>query len=136
MIYLAYYKDNDVTHLVAKENISKTDTNYVKIKEDLYNKILNAMSSGFQVVIQNKHISILENKQTDEYQQLQELKNKARSLLDKSMILESGVYQRKMNDEQQSEFVMWQDVLAEFIHGERQEMPPTPDFINQLLERL
>lgn len=60
----------------------------------------------------------------------------AHSLLSRSIKLESGVYQRRMSAEQQAEFVLWQDLLLEFIKNERQDLPPTPEFINQLLEEL
>lgn len=60
----------------------------------------------------------------------------AHSLLSRSIKLESGVYQRIMSAEQQAEFVLWQDLLLEFIKNERQDLPPTPEFINQLLEEL
>lgn len=57
----------------------------------------------------------------------------ARQQLDQSIKLESGVYQRRMSEEQQYEFIMYQDALLEFINGERQDMPEQPNFITELL---
>lgn len=57
----------------------------------------------------------------------------AKQQLDQSIKLESGVYQRKMSEEQQYEFIMYQDALLEFINGERQDMPEQPNFITELL---
>lgn len=57
----------------------------------------------------------------------------AKQQLDQSIKLESGVYQRKMSEEQQYEFIMYQDALLEFINGERPDMPTQPNFITELL---
>jgi len=57
----------------------------------------------------------------------------AKQQLDQSIKLESGVYQRKMSEEQQYEFIMYQDALLEFINGERQDMPEQPNFLTELL---
>lgn len=73
-------------------------------------------------------------------EQLQQYKKiefyQAKVLLDKSIKLESGAYQRKMSTEEQNEFVMWQDALFEFIQSERDLSPPIPEFINQFLRSL
>lgn len=57
----------------------------------------------------------------------------ARQQLDQSIKLESGVYQRRMSEEQKQDFKDWQDALLEFINGERQDMPEQPIFIQGLL---
>lgn len=57
----------------------------------------------------------------------------ARHQLDQSIKLESSVYQRRMSEEQQYEFIMYQDALLEFINGERQDMPEQPIFVQELL---
>lgn len=73
MIYLAYYNyDKKLTHVVAKEKIHDTDKDYVKIEEELYNNILNAMASGCdEIIVLNDVISILENKQLNSNHELE-----------------------------------------------------------------
>ena len=57
----------------------------------------------------------------------------AQSQLDKSIRLESGVYQRKMTATQKNDFVAWQDDLFKFINDENVSMPEQPNFIKELL---
>ena len=61
------------------------------------------------------------------------LVSQANALLDQSIKLESSVYQRKMSTDQISEFEAWQDDLLEFIDGNSEIMPITPEFIQVLL---
>ena len=57
----------------------------------------------------------------------------AKQQLDQSIRLESGVYQRRMSEEQKQDFKDWQDELLKFINGERQDMPEQPNFLTELL---
>lgn len=70
-------------------------------------------------------------------QQEQEVKqqqlNHAQALLNQSIKLESGVYQRRMSTDEKSEFEAWQDDLLAFIDGDSETLPQTPGFIQELL---
>ena len=55
------------------------------------------------------------------------------ALLNQSIKLESGVYQRRMSTDEISEFEAWQDDLLAFIDGNSETLPLTPEFINTLL---
>lgn len=73
----------------------------------------------------------LEAKRIERDKQIQ--LNYANTLLNKSIKLESGVYQRRMSANEVSEFEAWQDELLAFINGNSETMPQTPEFINTLL---
>lgn len=76
--------------------------------------------------------SLLSQQQLEERARQRQIAQ-ANNLLNQSIKLESGVYQRRMTVEEQAEFIMWQDSLVEFIDGLRAGMPPTPTFIEVLL---
>lgn len=76
--------------------------------------------------------SLLSQQELEERAKQQRL-TQAKSLLNQSIKLESGVYQRRMSETEQIEFIQWQDALLEFINDERTEIPPTPEFINTFL---
>ena len=58
---------------------------------------------------------------------------KAQALLNQSIKLESGAYQRRMSTEEKIEFEAWQDALLDFIDGNSETFPVQPEFINTLL---
>jgi hypothetical protein len=59
--------------------------------------------------------------------------NHANALLNQSIKLDSGVYQRRMSTDEKSEFEAWQDDLLAFIDGDSETLPMTPEFIQALL---
>lgn len=85
--------------------------------------------AGFKMVHPD---SLLSQQQLEERARQQQLAQ-ANNLLNQSIKLGSGVYQRRMSEEQKQDFKDWQDALLEFINGERQDMPEQPIFIQELL---
>lgn len=85
--------------------------------------------NGFKMVHSD---SLLSQQQLEDRNKQQQLAQ-ANDLLNKSIKLESGVYQRRMTTEEQAEFIMWQDSLVGFIDGLDTKMPLTPKFIGVLL---
>lgn len=112
----------------------------ISISEEDRSTFLAALNSQLKnIVLINNEIQVVDkytpeelaDKQAAETKQ-QELNN-ANYLLIQSIKFESGVYQRKMTLNQKEEFVMWQDSLLDFINGEINLLPITPEFINLLL---
>ena len=58
--------------------------------------------------------------------------SQAQALLDQSIKLESGVYQRRMSTDEKTEFRIWQDNLYGFIKGGVSVIPSTPNFVKLL----
>ena len=110
------------------------------IDGDQHDEYLNALNSQLKnIILVDGEIQIVDKYTPEELEAKQALEAKqremsqAKTLLNQSIKLESGVYQRRMSETEQMEFIRWQDALLEFINGEREEIPPTPEFINILL---
>lgn len=62
----------------------------------------------------------------------QDLINQAKSLLNATDKLYSGVYQRHMTESQLTEFNEWQDALYDVAYNGGTVLPDTPEFINNM----
>jgi len=91
--------------------------------------VMQPAKNGFVMVHPDTLLTEQERIERDKQIQI----NHANTLLNQSIKLESGVYQRRMSTDEKTEFRIWQDELLAFIDGNSETMPQIPEFIQVLL---
>lgn len=136
MKYLAFYHNDEVTTLVAREVIFPDDENYIEITEAEFITLQNTLSD-FTKIIKVKRNKIVIEERFNEEELAKILKerekekqiNRAKKLTELTDKFELPSYRKFFMDNEWDEFINWRESLHDFEYQLTDQIPELPEFI-------